>query len=544
VRRESRLKLAFVATGAVALWLATFAGAWGSFRFLDRYGTELLGGAPVSLVELLVPRVLALLAVTLQVLLTFSSALLAHTTLYRSREVGWLLTTPTSTRTVFGSRLIEIAFFASWSSAYLGSPVLLAYGMARHASPWLAVAAIAGFLPFVTIPAVLGSGLAMATARLVAALPRRVVILGGTGLGIAAYFVFRLRLAGAALPREVLDVTALLRVSGWAESPWLPSTWFTEGLLAAARGEEGESVFWLLVLLANAMLVGLLLLEAASRWFLGGWQDVAGLGQPTKSRTGKPLLERVLRPLPSVTRALLVKDLRLFRRDPAQWSQVLIFFGVLALYAANLKVPPRGYGADFWQPFITALNTVASLLVLATLTTRFVFPLISLEGRRFWILRLAPLSLAQLMRCKLALAAPATALITGSLAALSGWRLGLPPGPFVFSVAIVLVASLALSALAVGLGALYPDFAAENPSRIVSGLGGTLTFLASMVYVTLIAAAETVVLQWDRIGRHHGGAAAFPMVALLASVAIAALTVLAVWLPMCLGRRHLERYEG
>ena len=36
-------------------------------------------------------------------------------------------------------------------------------------------------------------------------------------------------------------------------------------------------------------------------------------------------------------RLLIVKDLRLFRRDPVQWSQFLIFFGLLVLYFLNIR---------------------------------------------------------------------------------------------------------------------------------------------------------------------------------------------------------------
>lgn len=542
VRHESRLKVAFVAVGITGLWLVAFAATWGAFRFVDRYGTELLGGAPLSLVELLLPRLIAVLALVLLVMLTFSSALLAYSTLYRSREVAYLLTTPASLRAVVLSRFVEVAFFASWASAFLGSPVVVAYGLVRHA-PWpFYVAAAAAFVPFVTIPAAAGTAAAMAAARVLPRLPRWALPGGGAALLAAAYALFRARIGDSAL-REAVDVTTLLALSGRAENPWLPSFWACEGVLAAARGDGQEATFLLLLLLANAALAVLLVAELAQRGLYAGWERVASASRPGRERRGLGLLERALAPVPSATRALLVKDVRVFLRDPAQWAQALVFFGVLALYVANLKVPVRGYGAEFWRSFITLLNTVASLLVLATLTTRFVFPLVSLEGRRFWILGLAPLSVRQLLAEKLLLAATTTATVTGTVALLSAWRLRLPPGQLVFSVATVLLASVALSALAVGLGSLYPDFEAENPSRIVSGLGGTLTFLLSLAYVVAVGIAETVVLQWPHVGRHLGGPRAYPRALLLASASIVAVSAVAAWLPMRLGLSNLERVE-
>ena len=96
-------------------------------------------------------------------------------------------------------------------------------------------------------------------------------------------------------------------------------------------------------------------------------------------------------------RSLVAKDLRLFWRDPAQWSQFLLFFGIMALYLANLRGARSFAGQEGWRAWGTLLNLGASMLILASLTTRFIYPLISLEGRRFWILGLSPVTLRHIM---------------------------------------------------------------------------------------------------------------------------------------------------
>ena len=50
--------------------------------------------------------------------------------------------------------------------------------------------------------------------------------------------------------------------------------------------------------------------------------------------------------------------------------------------------------------------------------------------------------------------------------------------------------ALTLSAMSVGLGALYPDFKAESPSEIVSGFGGTLVLVLSIMYIVIIVGIE------------------------------------------------------
>jgi ABC-2 type transport system permease protein len=80
--------------------------------------------------------------------------------------------------------------------------------------------------------------------------------------------------------------------------------------------------------------------------------------------------------------------------------------------------------------------------------------------------------------------------ITLSLMWLTCWILKMPLIlTCLFSITVILM-SLALSGLAVGLGALYPNFKDDNPSKIVSGFGGTFCLLLSLGYISIVIAAE------------------------------------------------------
>jgi len=542
VRRESRLKVAVVVVGMVLLWVAVFALAWGGLHAIDRFGVGMVGDAAVSISEVMMPRVLGIAALVLQVMLVLSCALLAFQSYFRSAEMRLLLGTPVPLRVLSLAKLAEVAFFGAWSAAYLGSPVLLAYGLVRHA-PWtLYPTALVAFLPFVVIPAALGCMLALGAARLVPRLPHRWLVAGAVVLVVAAVVLVRPRLQETRF-RETVDLGRLVELSGRAHSPYLPSTWFAETLVAATRSDRATVGFNLAMLTANATFAGWLLGGVTQATLLGAWSALASRATGRRRTAGRGWLPRLLVGLPAPQRWLVVKDVLQFARDPAQWSQAAIFFGVLALYVANMRTTPKAVSALMWQGWITLLNTMASLLVAATLTTRFVFPLVSLEGRRFWLLSLAPLPRRSIIWQKLWLSTVATAVVTGGLALLSGWRLGLPPVSLGVSLLTVLAASLALSALAVGLGATYPNFSEENPGRIVSGLGGTLCFMLSLGYVSLAATVQTVALRWADVARRWGldWSAATGIAVCVA--AVLGLTALTTWLPLRAGIRNLEHVE-
>src|SRR5439155_21465831 len=99
-------------------------------------------------------------------------------------------------------------------------------------------------------------------------------------------------------------------------------------------------------------------------------------------------------------RLLAAKDLITFFRDPLQWSQMAILFGLLALYVSNV----RNMWTDLAEPRLTLLiaflNLTAVRLILDTFTNRFLFPLISLDGQHLWLLGLLPLPRIRLVLAK------------------------------------------------------------------------------------------------------------------------------------------------
>src|SRR5262249_17219413 len=122
----------------------------------------------------------------------------------------------------------------------------------------------------------------------------------------------------------------------------------------------------------------------------------------------------------------------------------------------------------------------------------FVFPQFSLEGKRLWIVGMAPVGLRQVLLQKFWLSAAGSMFITLSLMWLTCWMLKLSMSlTILFTITVVLM-SLALSGLAVGLGAMYPNFKDDNPSKVVSGFGGTFCLLLSLGYISIVIVCEAL----------------------------------------------------
>jgi ABC-2 type transport system permease protein len=290
-------------------------------------------------------------------------------------------------------------------------------------------------------------------------------------------------------------------------------------------------------------------------WFLAGslyskaYTTATGMTNRAR-KPGSSLLERLFAPLirwKPQSGALMLKDVKTFCRDPAQWAQVLIFFGLLMVYSGNLRNLQAPIDQPFYKNLISFLNLGASSMTLSTLCSRFIFPMISLEGQRFWILGLAPVRRRQILWTKFWFAFGGAVMLGIPVTVISNFMLNSVPMVFAVQLLTSVLIAAGLSGLSVGMGALFPNFHERNPSKIVSGFGGTLTLILSVGLVAFsVGGGAFLSHHFLVVPELNGGIARTENNWIWAGPFILALTVfnlLAAWVPMKLGARALEKVE-
>ncbi len=492
IRTQSRLLTAV---------LATFLGGYlAAAYFLFYEGLRFVNGFPL-VGTLISQRVLYLLFAFFFLMLIFSNVIIGYSALFRNRETTWLITVPVDCRLILRWKYLECLAVSSWALVFLSAPLLLAYGR-LYGVGWgfyLFMPLLYG--PFLVIPAALGVAGILLLVRVLAH-PWLGKVLAVLVLGAGVVMLGRLQPGGGPVGAGAGDTVIfeqLLRNSRFVASPWLPSSWLVQALLGWRDGAVGTAWFYFGVLLSYALVALLLVGTVFSRLFYGSHGAALRLQaahQTARGRAGSrgvPWTERWTWRLPWSRQfaALVLKDARTFWRDPAQWIQCVIFFGLLGLYFANLRNSKLDFDNPFWSALIGYLNLAAASLTLSTLTTRFVFPQFSLEGKRLWILGLAPLGLERVVRQKFWTSALAAVFVMVPLMVLSGVILGQGPARVFFFIGAALCVAAGLSGLAAGIGAIFPNLREDNPTKIVSGFGGTLclvgSFLFILVFILLIA---------------------------------------------------------
>lgn len=540
IRRQSRLLTGIISFFVMGYLVLAFELFYHGMKFVAKFP---------GLGAVLTERLLYTLFAFLFALLLLSNLVICYTNLFRNRETAFLLTLPVSTRTIFQWKFIESGVLASWAFLFLIAPLLVAFGLVRglpwHFYPLTAV--LIGL--FIILPGVFGAAAAIIIGR---HLDRRsfqvlLLLIAMLVLMFVAFWWKSNPVDDDLLDRRTLEaLDKLLAKTRFTMFPFLPSYWLSSAVLQWAEGITRNSIFFMAVLLSNTLFFG----SIAFTRFGGLFYDTASavqsraggafqFGRSRKRHSESPgALERFfagmfwLRP---DTRAIAVKDLRMFWRDTTQWGQSVMFFGLLGAYIVNLRNFTHQLTSPFWIHAVAFLNLGACAFNLASVTTRFVFPQFSLEGRRLWIVGLSPMGLPRIVMTKYWLASTLSLIVTLGLITLSCYLLKMPWVDVAFFGAVVTVMTFSLNGLAVGLGVLFPNVKETNPNKIVSGFGGTLCFVLSSVYI--IASLTLLILGGGGYHTHSEW--------VISSITgFVMLSFLIGWVPMQLAMRQLKTFEA
>jgi ABC-2 type transport system permease protein len=542
VRRQSRLLTGIISFFVVGYLVLAFELFYHGLRFLAKFP-----GLGAALTE----RLLYTLFAFLFALLLLSNLVISYTNLFRNRETAFLLSLPVSTQTIFRWKFIESIILASWAFLFLIAPMLVAFGLVRDV-PWhfyLLTAVLIGM--FIILPGVLGAAAAIAIGR---HLDRKnfqllLLTLAVVLLMFVAFWWQTTPVDDDLLDRRTLEaLDKLLAKTHFTMFPLLPSYWLSSAVLQWAEGIPNGALFFAAVLLSHTLFFGWIAFTMFGNIFYGtasAVQSRAGgvfklhwFSRVEKNPDTPGFLEKLFAKLfwlPPDTRALAVKDLRTFWRDTTQWGQSVMFFGLLGAYIINLRNFTHQLTSPFWIHAVAFLNLGACAFNLASVTTRFVFPQFSLEGRRLWIVGLSPMGLPRIVLVKYWLASLLSLVVTLGLITLSCWLLKMPLEDILFFGAVVAVMTFSLNGLAIGLGVLFPNLKETNPNKIVSGFGGTLCFVLSSVYI--IGSLALIIFGNGGFHSHSDWVIASIIGFVLLSMAIG-------WLPMKLALKQLKNFEG
>ena len=445
---------------------------------------------PIFFIYGLSEKFFSMIFLTVFSMLILSSLITAISTFFNAKELQLLYTLPLSKSRIYIKKAFETILYSSYLLILIVMPGLCAYAVNFKSGLAFIVIATVLFLFFIIGPCLMGASV---TVLLVAFLPVRRVHQFLTAVIAVAFvllvFLFRMMSPEKLInPISTTDFVFLLNSISEPASKNYPNYWLANGIISLAQHKWQDFLMQtgkIVIMNGSAVvMLSLMLILVYKR----SWNRAQ---YTSHSRFKRSLVARMIynrQMLQPSSRALMVKELLLFSRDPTQWSQVFLLVALVVVYIYNIKNIPVPVPSA--QVIIAYINIALSGFVMAALGMRFVFPSISLEGYASWVLYASPVELKKYFRIKQILYFVILIITSQIIIWMSNYYLHVGMKLMLISSLINLEFVLAIIGLGLGLGAIYKDYTIDNPIKLASTFGGILFMILSFAAIGIIILIE------------------------------------------------------
>ena len=487
---EGSYTRALLMTGfGMAFWAGTFVVFFrvlSYFRSIDVFG------------DFLAAKLLAMIFLTFFSILIFSNVITAISAFFISDELHLILSTPFDYAALYFSKLTESILNSSWMVLLFSLPVFISYGVIYRQGIYYYALLFFSMVPFLVICGTLGIFTAMLLVKFFPAKRLKdVLFLLTIFFVIIVYFMFRfLKPERLVDPDKFFTVIDYLSSLEAPTSPFLPSQWITDVLSAMLFDKlSGPVTFNMLLLWSTALAFMVMLGWFFRSIFFDAWNRTQE-GKTATLSTGRRwnrILDFVLYPFSPPVRSIIEKDIRLFFRDTAQWSQIFILLAIVVIYLYNISVLPMDKNplpTVYLQNIIAFINLGLAGFVISAVAVRFAYPAVSLEGESFWIIKSSPLSLKAFLWCKFWVNFLFLVVMSEVLIVFTNYLLQVGPLMMAISIVTIFLMTFGITSLGIGCGAAYPRFRVENIAQIPTGFGGLLFMILAMLFIGSIVVLE------------------------------------------------------
>jgi ABC-2 type transport system permease protein len=392
------------------------------------------------------------------------------------------------------SKTLETLIKSSWLALLFLIPLLRAY-QKTFSAPWLfwVYTGFSVFLMLLTAASV-SVTVAIIIARIFSAGQTKKILQVSGGLMIVGliFLIRALKPEKYIDPKQFASFVNILSDINVPSFEYMPSRWCFESIEAFLTAQPQPFASLGLALFVSLVSFGIMALSARFFYFKA-WnrsqeitaQDMAG---KNSANLAADFFENTIK---GQAGAIISKEMRSFFRNPALWSQSFMIIAVGAIYFYNIYLLPvnaaRMISFDIPQ-ILSFLNIAFMGSIISAIAARFIYPAISMEGKAFWILDKSPLKASVLYFSKYIFYALPTLVFAVVLSVISNRILTVPPAMVWVSHINMIMISLLISAQALTMGAIRPDFNEANVAGIPLSAGGLFYMVISLISIIIILA--------------------------------------------------------
>jgi ABC-2 type transport system permease protein len=509
----------------------------GTFLFFFRIFLFL---APIEVIGTIIADKLISYSFFIFTLLLFmSNGITALSTLYHSHELDYLHSTPLHPFHIFSLKLIETVFYSSWATLIGGIPIVFSYLIAFSHFQIKTLLIIFPLVAFILIPSGLGVSIIIILKKINPSWTVKQLATVLAAISILFIFIY---IQTTPYNFNVPDTLNLEAINQFVQSlkisnPYFPNEWFYHCTSSLTKNGFREYIKNLALLFSGSLISISIAFLFSNAFYRLSWMS-------SESSSVSRLIHKklLLKKLPKILN-ILQKDIKIFLRSPLQWSQLMIIGVLLIIYTFSLRRTPLYVRDPFWLSVFALVNTGFIGYITATLSLRFVYPGISLEGKTWWSLRSSPLSAGLILHSKGILFLIINLIIAESVIILSNIILVNYRIIVFLSAILCAIFSLVSVYLSISLGTLFVDLKETNPAKIASGAGGLLTAAINLLYIAISMVIFATPISIYIKNRLEGNLIPIHIPLIISSSVFFIITLLIVFIPLGFAKKKIREIE-
>lgn len=492
IRFEAKITLNNIVKN-IAGSIIYLAFAIGGFIFVQKFIYFLIVDIRVGL--FLLHQFISIVLFIFFITVNLGNIIVSYSTLYKSDEVNYLITKPIIPVKIFAIKFLDNFFYSSSTLIMILISLLAGYVVYFKLSISAFLLLVLNFIPFMISAGSLGVIILLILIRLANRFGIRKIIF----TLISIYLMIIIFFLKINSPKLLVDIVlkhypyTSIRDNYFGElipsiNKFLPNNWLSQSAYWLVRGDLSNSLAFLYPQLILSVLLFSVAMYLGHRWYFKTWllnQKLISLFAFIRKerKTFFSFEKRSLLAAPS--ESIIKRDLLMFIREPSQVIHFLVILFLIAVFITSVSgIKFIGLGNYYLQTMIYLSIFLFNLLFISTLSLRFIFPLISLEGLAFWKIMSSPIDHSLLIKNKLLMSGSFILICGLGLSFFSNFKFG-----FVlttFSMAITLLAAVTIISINFGMGGLYANYKEKNAIRLSSSQGASLSFLINIMFMLFL----------------------------------------------------------
>lgn len=323
-------------------------------------------------------------------------------TFYNSKDLETLLISPVKRDSLFMARFIESHIKSSWMILVFGIPVIVSIGLIKSSPLYFYIGSSILLIFFLTIPLSIGTILAIFMARYVHARRLKNVLITGVVVS-AILFITLLRLMRPEQfvnPELFANLTIFLAQLKTPSFILFPQRWLAESFTYLSGGRLSlELLVYTVAMVLNSWLLLLLCFTIFTKYHYEGWERFQEGEVRVNGRSLRGLynfIDRAFSWLGTEVVSLIRKEVLSYLREPANVQELFILLSLIIVYGFSISVLPINW-IGYYERLrytVSIFNTGLILIILASISARSVYPLLS-EGTTTWLIKISPLRISK-----------------------------------------------------------------------------------------------------------------------------------------------------